>query len=82
MESRAVLLDIAGDEMNKTTDKDVLEFIARFIKRNGYQPNFREIGQGCGLASKCAVSYRLDNLERSGLIKKTPNTGRGIVLVG
>jgi repressor LexA len=60
----------------------VLAFVESFLICNGYPPTFDEIREAVGLSSKSHVDYYLDALEEEGLIERTPNTPRGIRMVG
>lgn len=48
----------------------VLEFIIRFIDRNGYPPSIREMGAEFGIKSLRGVTVHLDALERKGFIRR------------
>ena len=43
--------------------KQVVDFIAGFIRRNGYSPSFEEIAEELGLASLATVHKHLTALE-------------------
>ena len=49
-------------------DKDILEYIKRFMMANGYAPSMREIGEGLGLASTASVHSHFDKLAKQGYI--------------
>lgn len=49
--------------------RDVFDFIAEFIKKNGYSPAFDEIGAGVGLSSLATVSKHVENLKRKGWVE-------------
>jgi repressor LexA len=55
-----------------------------YLKRvigNGHHPTIREIGARFGMRSPNAVMCHLKALERKGMLVRTPETNRGIVLV-
>ena len=61
----------------------ILEFIRREIKRKGYPPAVREIGEAVGLSSSSTVHSHLTVLEEKGYIRRDPTKPRAIeVLVG
>ncbi len=61
----------------------ILEFISREIKRKGYPPAVREIGEAVGLSSSSTVHSHLTVLEEKGYIRRDPTKPRAIeVLVG
>ncbi|MBI4100032.1 transcriptional repressor LexA [Candidatus Microgenomates bacterium] len=62
--------------------RDVLEFIQNFIKKNGYSPTLMEIGKSLRLSSPATVHEHIKTLERKGFIKKNDNEVRGIELLG
>lgn len=61
--------------------KEVFEFIKRFISEKGYPPTIREIGSNFGFTWIRARQY-LQILEKKGFIKEIKNTSRGIVITG
>jgi repressor LexA len=60
----------------------ILRFIRAFIRRNGYPPTIREIGEAEDISSTSVVNYNLDILEREGCIQRDRTISRGIRLVG
>ena len=57
-----------------------LNFIKTYKERRGVAPSFREIGQGCGLASTSVVGYHLWRLEAAEKIVRLKGVSRGILL--
>ena len=43
--------------------KQVYDFLARFVEEHGYSPSFEEIGEGLGLSSLATVHKHVSNLE-------------------
>ncbi len=60
--------------------KEVLEFIEDYMRKNGVAPAIREIAERFGIHIR-AVQDHIKALERKGYIKKLPGKGRGIVLL-
>ena len=58
--------------------KQVYDFIADFVARNGYSPSFEEIGKGMELSSLATVHKHISNLEKKGLLKRDYNRSRSI----
>jgi repressor LexA len=58
--------------------KQVYDYIADFVQRNGYSPSFEEIGDGMGLSSLATVHKHISNLEKKGLLKRDYNKSRSI----
>ncbi len=61
--------------------RQVLEFIDTEVRRRGYPPSVREIGEAVGLSSSSTVHNHLTQLERRGLIKRDPSKSRTVQLV-
>lgn len=61
--------------------KDVLDFIKKYIAEHGYPPAIREICKGVGLSSPATVFVHMKNLEQLGLIKTTSNKFRTIEIL-
>ena len=61
--------------------REVYDFIAHFVQKNGYSPSFEEIGEGMGLSSLATVHKHLTNLERKSMIKRDYNRSRSIDVV-
>ncbi len=62
--------------------KDVLDFVKKFIAEHGFPPSVREICSGVGLNSPATVFVHLKNLESLGYIKTTSNKFRTIEIIG
>jgi repressor LexA len=61
--------------------KEVYDFLQRFIEEHGYSPSFEEIGAGLGLSSPATVHKHLNNLQEKGLLKRAYNRSRSIDVV-
>ena len=62
--------------------KEIWEFLVRYVESHGYPPTVREIGQEVGLASPSTVHAHLANLERAGLLRRDPTKPRALELTG
>ena len=51
--------------------REVYDFISRFVTEHGYSPSFEEIGQGLELNSLATVHKHISNLEKKGLLTVT-----------
>ena len=51
-------------------DRDVLKYIKRFMKENGYAPTMREIGKEFGMVSTASAHSHFDRLAKEGYITK------------
>jgi len=58
--------------------REIYDFIARFVAEHGYSPSFEEIGEGTGLSSLATVHKHVTNLEKKGLLKRDYNRSRSI----
>jgi repressor LexA len=61
--------------------KEILDFLGRYIERRGYAPTIEEIGDHFGLSSLATVHKHLSNLQEKGLIKREWNRSRALELV-
>jgi repressor LexA len=59
----------------------VLSFLDRFEKENGYCPSFDEIGKSLQLSSLATVHKHINTLERKGFIRRDYNRSRSIEIV-
>ena len=62
--------------------REIYEFVTRYVDRHGYPPTVREIGEAVGLASPSTVHAHLANLERAGYLKRDPTKPRALELIG
>lgn len=60
--------------------REVLDFIAGFIRKNGYSPSYEEIGAGLDLASLATVHKHILSLETKNYLKRSFNQSRSIEL--
>ena len=60
--------------------RQILDFIERFVATNGYSPALHEIASAMGLKAVSTVHKHLQNLERQGVLKRHWNQGRGLEL--
>jgi repressor LexA len=61
--------------------KEILDYVADHISREGYSPTIEEIGDHFGLSSLATVHKHLANLQEKGLIKRAWNRSRALELV-
>jgi repressor LexA len=61
--------------------REVYDFISRFVAEHGYSPSFDEIGTGLGLNSLATVHKHITNLEKKGLLTRDYNRSRSIDLI-
>jgi repressor LexA len=58
--------------------KEILDFIANFIDRNGYSPSYEEIAHGMDLASLATVHKHIAALEAKHYVKRGFNQSRSL----
>jgi repressor LexA len=58
--------------------KEIFDFIGRYLKQHGYPPTVREIGKAVGLHSSSTVHAHLAKLENLGVLKRDPTKPRAI----
>src|SRR6267142_717152 len=61
--------------------RQVYEFIRRYLETNNQPPTIAEIGGQFQMTSSASVHSILSVLEREGLIKRIPNVSRGIEII-
>lgn len=66
-----------SDELSDR-QRQVLDYIKQEIRRRGYPPSVREIGEALGLSSSSTVHGHLNRLEEKGLIRRDPTKPRAI----
>jgi repressor LexA len=60
---------------------EILDFIKIEVKKKGYPPSVREIGEAVGLASSSTVHGHLSRLEKKGYIRRDPTKPRAIEIL-
>ena len=58
--------------------KDVLDFLAEFVRDNGYSPSFEEIAENLGLSSLATVHKHISTLEAKGYLRRNFNQSRSL----
>ena len=60
--------------------KEILDFVTRFIEDNGYSPTLHEIGAAFGLSSVATVHKHVSNLVQKGYMRRGWNQNRSLEL--
>lgn len=55
--------------------KDVLDYITRFIEGHGYEPSYQQIARSLNISSKSGVAKHIEALENQGLINRIRENG-------
>jgi repressor LexA len=69
-----------GDPVLTERQRQIFDFLTKYVDSHGYPPTVREIGEAVGLASPSTVHAHLANLERAGLLRRDPTKPRAIEL--
>jgi repressor LexA len=69
-------MDIVKDLSKR--QREIFEYIGRYLKQHGYPPTVREIGKAVGLHSSSTVHAHLSKLESLGVLKRDPTKPRAI----
>ncbi len=60
--------------------RQVLDFIARFLEERSYCPSYEEIGEGLGLSSLATVHKHISTLEAKGFLSRGEHQSRSLEL--
>jgi repressor LexA len=71
---------VPADQELTPRRRKVLEAIEDSVRRNGYAPSMREIGEAAGLASTSAVFYQISMLEKQGYVSREARRPRTAVV--
>lgn len=55
--------------------KEILDYITRFIARHGYEPSYAQIARHFGVSSKATIAKHIAALERRGLLSRRRDDG-------
>ena len=69
-------MDIVKDLSKR--QREIFDFIGRYLTQHGYPPTVREIGKAVGLHSSSTVHAHLAKLESLGVLKRDPTKPRAI----
>jgi repressor LexA len=61
--------------------REIFDFIRRYVRKYGYPPTVREIGKALGLHSPSTVHAHLAKLEQIGILRRDPSKPRAIELM-
>lgn len=61
--------------------RQIVDFIAQYIQKNGFSPTLQEIANAIGVSSLATVHEHLQALQRKKVIRKFEGTVRGIELI-
>lgn len=60
--------------------KNVLEFLQRFIQENGYSPSYQEIADAFGLSSRSTAQKYVERLREAGYLDQEPSSKRSVTV--
>lgn len=55
--------------------KEILDYITRFMERHGYEPSYAQVARHFGVASKATIAKHIEALERRGLLMRRRENG-------
>jgi repressor LexA len=55
--------------------KEVLDYITRFLAKHGHEPSYAQIARHFGVSSKATIAKHISALEKRGLIKREHEPG-------
>ena len=61
--------------------KEVLDFLTDFVRKNEYSPSYDEIARGLGLKSLATVHKHITNLTNKGILQREHNRSRSIDVI-
>ena len=70
-------MDLSVKDLSKR-QREIFDFISRYLSRHGYPPTVREIGKAVGLHSSSTVHAHLSKLEKLGVLKRDPTKPRAM----
>jgi repressor LexA len=70
-------MDFSVKDLTKR-QREIFDFISRYLAKHGYPPTVREIGKAVGLHSSSTVHAHLAKLEAMGVLKRDPTKPRAI----
>ena len=70
----------SGTLLGTERRKRIVAFVACYYEANRRPPTIKEIGKDIGVTSTSLVSYYLDRLETDGIISRTHNSARSVML--
>lgn len=70
-------MDLSIKDLTKR-QREIFDFISRYLSRHGYPPTVREIGKAVGLHSSSTVHAHLSKLEKLGVLKRDPTKPRAM----
>ena len=68
--------------MNRQTTLQILDTIQEYMQEKGFSPSIRDIRERSGLQTTSRVLRHLRVLTDEGIITRTPDLARSIVLTG
>lgn len=71
---------MTGDDIS-ARQREILELILTTVRRRGYPPSVREIGEVVGLSSPSTVHSHLSALVKAGYLRRDPSKPRAIEVV-
>jgi SOS-response transcriptional repressor LexA len=61
--------------------REVLDFIVRYIDSHGYRPSYQVIARHLGLASRAGIARIVSDLEAQGFLKRQRTSGHFAITI-
>lgn len=61
--------------------RQILDFVAQYVQKNGYSPTLQEIAKALGVSSLATVHEHLEAMEKKGVIKRYDGSVRGLEIL-
>lgn len=75
------MVDSSKQQRPTKKQRELLEFVDKFIAEHGYGPSYREIMAGCNYTSVATVAVHVNNLITRGHLRKKDRSARSLELV-
>lgn len=76
-----LIISMKKTEKLSDRQKNILNFMDRYISANGFPPTIREIGEATQINSTSVVNYNLNKLVKMGYIQRSSTKSRGLRLM-
>ena len=63
-------------------EREILDYLVRYLRANTYQPSIREIGEAFNIKSTKTVSEHLKTLAEKGYLERDSSRSRGVRILG
>ena len=68
-------------EALSTREKQIIDYMKKFVREKGYPPTVREMCKDLGISSTSTVFKDINNLEKKGYLRKDPSRSRSLEIL-